>query len=412
MLAALAPPPVLYLPPATTAHTRHYDVANQSVKFFDTFVALHPTAAVVWMWPETFLTPEDDTALTALLAALGTFGRAESWCEITLLTPDALPVPNSAPLEDGQSLTGLDPVRVLLPGAPAADLLEILRIETSTMRQQRHLDPPGSRWVTYTRPAAALTAHRVAPPRRRTTTPHCTVARYALDAAVLPLVQDTLPFAEHIRRALIRLRTRAASHSTALLGKTAAGTPLADHQHAHYFMTDEDDDGRLDHLTVYAPCGLDHDDVHALSQITRIFQRDNRPEVHMVLTGLGQPTQFRELPLFARGQRWQSVTPFSLPRFASRGSGKAPRPRDLPEAQARRELRVRQLPEPSTLAFHRGYDIPGRPLVRWLDFHARRFNGEQGYGLAGFTLEFADAVQGPLALGFACHFGLGLFLPT
>ncbi|MBM3227161.1 MAG: type I-U CRISPR-associated protein Cas5/Cas6, partial [Candidatus Tectomicrobia bacterium] len=208
VLAALAPAPLMYLPPAATAHTRHYDVAHQSLKFFDTFVALNPTDAVAWIWPETVCAPEDRAALTALLTALGTFGRAESWCEMTLLAPEAIPAPNSRPLADDQPPGGYDPIRVLLPDVADDALLDTLRIETSTMRQHRHLDPPGSRWVTYTRPAEALVAHRITPPRSRPPTSPSTIARYALDATVLPLLQDTLPFAERIRRALIRLRSQ------------------------------------------------------------------------------------------------------------------------------------------------------------------------------------------------------------
>jgi CRISPR-associated protein Csb2 len=59
-----------------------------------------------------------------------------------------------------------------------------------------------------------------------------------------------------------------------------------------------------------------------------------------------------------------------------------------------------------------GYQTEARPELRWLEFHTRRFKGEAGHGLAGFEIEFAEEVTGPLALGFACHFGLGLFLPT
>ena len=411
VLTTLALPPAFYLPPATTAHTRHYDVANQSVKFFDTFVALNPADAVVCVWPEAELVDGDRTALAALLASLGTFGRAESWCEADLLGPDAVPEPNSVPLVDRQSLAGLEPVRVLMPDAQATDLLETLLIETSTMRRQRHLDPPGSRWMTYTRRANALTFRGVAPTRHTRIPQLMTVARYALDATVLPLVQDALPFAEQIRRALIRSRV-GTSHSTALLGKAMDGTPLAGHMHAHYLAMDEDGDGRLDHVTMYAPCGFDPDDVRALGQLTRIFQSGNRPEVRAVLTGLGYREQFAQVPIFASSRKWISVTPFSLPRFASRGAGKPPRPRDLPEAQLRRELQMRHLSEPISMQRSTGYEIPGRPMVRWLEFHTRRFKGEQGYGLAGFVMEFAEEVSGPIALGFACHFGLGLFMPA
>ena len=410
LLATLAVPPAFYLPPATTAHTRHYDMANQSAKFFDTFVVLDPADAVVWIWPEAEVVDTDRAALSSLLTSLGTFGRAESWCEAELLAPDAVPEPNSIRFEDTQLRAGWEPVRVLTLDPQVTNPLETLLIETSTMRRQKHLDPPGSRWVTYARRTDALTLRRATRTRRPNLSQTITVARYALDATVLPLVQDTLPFAERIRRALIRARAGTV-HSEAIIGKAVDGTPLEGHMHAHYLATDEDGDGRLDHLTIYAPCGFDPEDVTALGQLRRIFQSGNRPEVRAVLTGLGRRELFEQVPLFASSHKWMSVTPFSLPRFASRGAGKPPRPRDLPEAQLRRELREHNLPEPIALRRLAGYTIPGRPELRWLEFHTRRFKGEQGYSLAGFVMEFPAAIAGPIALGFACHFGLGLFMP-
>ena len=105
------------------------------------------------------------------------------------------------------------------------------------------------------------------------------------------------------------------------------------------------------------------------------------------------------------------MTPFSLPRFPNRRGGKPPRPRDLPEGQLRRELSLRGLPEPTSVKPLDGYQVPGKPIVSWTDFHTTRYNGTRGNGLAGFEIEFAEPVRGPISLGFACHFGLGLFLP-
>ena len=45
--------------------------------------------------------------------------------------------------------------------------------------------------------------------------------------------------------------------STILSGKDAQNQPLIGHRHAHYLPTDEDGDGRLDHLTIFATSGLD-----------------------------------------------------------------------------------------------------------------------------------------------------------
>ena len=237
-----------------------------------------------------------------------------------------------------------------------------------------------------------------------------TVAQYAMHTFFLPLITDTLPFTEKVRRALIRNRSDT-SHSEVITGKMRNGVPLARHEHAHYFATDEDGDGRLDHLTIYAPRGFDKSDLEALGNLRSIHRRDNFPDVKMVLTGLGTAEHKLDAPLFRPSKRWRSVTPFSLPRFANRGGGKPPRPRDLPAAQLRRELKVRGLPEPVSVKTIEGYAPAGRPLVRWLEFHSRRYNGSSGYGLAGFEIEFAEEIRGPVALGFACHFGLGLFSP-
>jgi CRISPR-associated protein Csb2 len=426
---ALSVPPSFRLPPAATAHTRHYDFANGSVKFFDTFVVVDPSDEITCVWPEAELDNADRTALAVLLSSLGTFGRAESWCEAKLTEEADGRELNSYPLQDGQSLRGLETVRLLMPDSDGTDLIDVLLIETSAMRKKKQLDPPGTRWVTYIRDSKALTVGRAAPTRRSAPKAPTKVARYALDSTVLPLAQDALPFAEQVRRALIRNRIDT-SHSEAITGKHADATPLDGHEHAHYFATDEDHDGRIDHITIYASRGFDDADLEALGSLRTIFRSGNRPEVKMVLTGLGGQELLSEVSIFAEARRWRSVTPFSMPRFPNRGGGKPPRPRDLPEGQLVRELKNRGLPEPVSIKRIEGYQgggIPpeggttkrntesgstgGRPLVRWLEFHTTRYNGTKGNGLAGFEIEFAEPVRGPIALGFACHFGLGLFLP-
>lgn len=267
-------------------------------------------------------------------------------------------------------------------------------------------------------------------------------ARFTLASLTRPEMAMALPFAEQVRRALIRNRVDT-SHSEVITGKRADGTPLDGHLHAHYLPTDEDHDGRIDHITIYAPRGFDEADLDALGSLRTIFRSKDRPEVKMVLTclreyphrqtGLGGQELFsREaggdacaprqpaVSIFAEARRWRSVTPFSLPRFPNRGGGKPARPRDLPEGQLVRELKNRGLPEPTSIKRIEGYQVEGIPpeggttkrLVRWLEFHTTRYNGTKGNGLAGFEIEFAEPVPGPIPLGFACHFGLGLFLPA
>jgi len=245
--------------------------------------------------------------------------------------------------------------------------------------------------------------HKAVTNMRRFTSPltsstPLTVARYALEPDCSLTVREVLPFTEQVRRALISHRVDTA-HSETITGKTADGVPLIGHLHAHYFATDEDGDGCLDHITIYAPRGFDAGDIEALKMIRSITRFNRHWRARAFLIGIGRRASFNA-PLFGTSKRWCSITPFSLPRFATRGAGKRARRRDLPEAQLMRELRVRGLPEPVFIERIEGYVAGRRPPVRWLEFEVRRFNGTTGYGLAGFEIEFSEAVTGPLALGF------------
>jgi CRISPR-associated protein Csb2 len=450
VLAALASsPPAFYLPPAGVAHTRHYDVANGSLKFFDTFLVTNvegkdelatgagrTDSVIIWLWEGVTLDAEGRAALGALLRATNTFGRAESWCEAELLETTGA-APNCRPLgltADATMVRGVEPVRVLAPQTDAWDgdeLLEALTIETSKMRKEKQLEPSGASWVTYARPLNLLNGHAAAPHRRPKKKPPVTVVRFALDSKVLPRVEDTLPFCELVRRATIWWSKQVApeSHSELINGKTAEGTRLKGHRHAHFIATDEDGDGRLDHLTLalpYNPEGFNPEEVEAITSLQKIKWHERNPSepraypIYVRLTGLGDVGRFLEQAgapnapgILHPSRRWRSVTPFVLPRFATRGAGKGARPRDTPIEQLRREAASRGLPQIVDYKQLERREFRMRPPVRWFEFKTRRMNGTTGYGVAGFEIEFAEDVRAvPIALGFGCHFGLGLFEPV
>lgn len=244
-----------------------------------------------------------------------------------------------------------------------------------------------------------------------------TAARFALSSGILPPVTSAMPFAETARFALSQNRA-GNSFSRAFIGKewnkeTQNWEPLKGHSHAHFLATDEDEDGRLDHLTIYAPCGFNRDDLEALEQIRSVKRPQNLPSIKLFLTGLGNKEDFREIPIFKKSKTWRSVTPFSLPNFPNRGGGKSPRPKDLPEAQLTRELKSRDLPAPARIERIDGYETEKHPKIHWPEFHAERLRKNmRGKGLYGFEIEFEIEAEGAIAVGFGSHFGLGLFLPT
>ncbi len=454
-LAAEAPH--FQLPRATLGHTRHYmpeRKPNSVTLVLDRFVVVsrpsdqaedaQGTSTVYVHWPTARLAVEERSALAGMLEGLTYLGRAESWCDARLL-PEEFPVqPNSRPSTNGETTAT---VLIPEPGAwdqwnyrpsvnrpdPAWNLLA----ESADVQAAGFEVPPGARWKTYDLPSTALMAEpaRSAPPLK--VRGQRTVARFLLDGKVLPLVTDTLRLAEDAREGL-RRRYRwvagrqsepgtAVPHSEVFSGKNAPaphGKPLKGHGHAYYLPSDEDRDGHIDHLTIYAETGFNADEVAALD-LLRELSRPEAEELHLQLIGLGRPEDFNAL-MFTPNKIWASATPFIASRqLKKRGQKKDPaefRQPDMRVAFAQRVLEE----ELQRLAERRG-DFP-QPVIEPLDqnrigplqlrpiqfkrFRRKANDGGGRRSAGGFRLVFPEAVPGPICLGHSSHFGMGLFLPS
>jgi CRISPR-associated protein Csb2 len=338
-----------------------------------------------------------------------------------------------------------------------------LCLETLELHSKKWSDPPGSRWVTYLRRSDCFEVK----PVRQSVRPQriITVARYALDGAVLPLVTETLPLADKVRVTLmgifkrLKLRERYGRdiperpdftpRSRVFSGKDARGEPLQGHQHTYYLPTDEDGDGRLDHLTLVADMGFGVDDpleIKALDQFRRLQFGDGDP-LNTLLVGLGRVVDFRAMALNSSAV-WQSATPFVVTRHAKKSGQR----RDaiellgpdnvqafvtqvLNEELSRLRDRRRQdgfaeswrieplCDEQGVFRIGRGGVADGseqtlrlRP-VQFKRFRRKR-NDDGGRQPAGaFRVTFFDgngqpmSISGPICLGHSAHFGLGLFTP-
>ena len=334
-----ATPPEFVLPPASTGHTRHYmpwfkKGPTDRTLVFDAFVALDPNqAAVHVIWPDAELGDAQRSLLSRLLANLNVLGRAESWCEVHLLSDTAAAGVRAAgnchralppgPAADSESRRDVERVRTLCADRDTAfedtHVVDVpvakpsrgkrkgetapevrptqspydprwnLCMETLRLHEKMWSDPPGSRWVTYTRPrdcfdVAGCTSRRRGIRAGEGCESPVHVARFALDSSVLPRVTGTLIVAEAARGALMCLCGRITEtngvkgRSPIFSGKDERGTPLAGHRHAYYLPTDEDGDGRLDHLTVCAAAGFGPDEVRAFEQLRQITWRGQRGE--------------------------------------------------------------------------------------------------------------------------------------
>jgi CRISPR-associated protein Csb2 len=482
----LTGPPQFILPPASTGHTRHYMPWDKGWKpdapekaktlVFDSFVALSRETPLVIHWPDAILDGSQLRTFIRTLTNLNTLGRSESWCQAELLTDeeaaryfeDCSTGRLSAPLNGDDARQDTEIVRLLcadpkdafdnehffearkkkrgknvvsetIRTADQYDPDWHLTAETLWLHKQKWSDPPGSRWVQYTRPRDCFKVEpairsRMDQPSR----PRPQVVCFALDSAVLPLVTETLPVAEAARRALMSRHGRLTEsngvrgRSETLSGKNAASEVLQGHNHAFYLPTDEDGDGRIDHLMVVTRNGLDAAEMRAVDRLNVIkpYGRDNTSHpLRVLLLGYGQLDEYVSLPL-KPSREWISVTPYITTRYAkTRGRMRIDlrSPAECAEfliANLRDQLRevcdfidadfvegVRISPEWDDNRVFRlsGYRL--RPIQ--FKRYRSKSSDDGGQRLAGaFRIEFPEPVCGPIVLGHSAHFGMGLFLPA
>ena len=306
-------------------------------------------------------------------------------------------------------------------------LWDALHTETSLLQKSGWSLAPGSSWIEYARPTDCFRA--TYKHKEGTTADEPTIARYALYGKPLPLLTDTLFLGERLRQALMSQSKDLGNNGKHPLplfsGKKTNGNPLNDdHSHAFYLPSDDDDDGHIDHITVYAPNGFDNGAQTALGRIKKLWQRGS-DDLTLILVGIGSENDYggfdhtkgltRQL---AASRFWISRTPFMLTRHPKTYRDGRPKVGadglqiDSPEAQIRRELKRRGLPDPVSIKHQEITEAAGGK-IRWIQFRRIRKNG--GGRLAnplgyGFLLEFKEPIVGPLALGYGCHFGLGQFV--
>jgi CRISPR-associated protein Csb2 len=410
-------------------------------------------------WP-CELTDDELVLLGQLASALGYLGRSESWVEGELAEPSSLEwdaepchegVPRGRDWEQISLMAAISPEEYEiwnqqktqaavapypLPGgskkptakllrerdkalAPyPADLLSCLTKDTSWWKGHGWSQPPGSRRVLYWRRSDSLQVSVTTSPRALHRKPAAmmllSLTTSSGNRASLPHIHRTLPQAELLHRAIVgRAANGARIDCPSLTGKDAQGELLRDHhRHAHTIPLDLDGDQHIDHVLVYAKGALCDTAQRAIRSLRRTWTKGGVGEIQVAVVGHGDLEVLRQLPgkLKANiesvlgppgGARvWRSMTPFVAPRFLK------PRGSNSLEGQVNSELASRLLPRAEQVHVDPELTRDLRHFVR------RRSRGralpplEVSYGL---RLVFSEPVSGPILLGYACHYGLGLF---
>lgn len=430
--------PHYQVPDAVHAHTRHYmpGKGDKKTLIFDAFARLDVNSAITVVWHGLELDNEETALLDELLARLGFLGRAESWADATRLSEWSGEC-NCTPGDEAiDTATGevRDRVSLYMPMPPAdyhvfqsvqkegiakrADLkprerktieetlpnswLAAVSLDTSDLRAAGWSAPPAARRVSYVRPAGLLrpVAQIHKHPRQQ---PPVTTLRFAMYGKPLPRIEDAVRVGEWLRVAAMSKVKQACGEDAIPASISGHGLGSGNrHEHAFWLPEDADGDGRIDHLLMHIPAHVAGAERKALESLNKVWNRDGQ-EWRLVLEGAGFVGDFVNSDLCASSCELISVTPYLMPWHEKKNFSA--------EDQIRRECEHRGLIGLVSVKPISDLQVAGRH-VRSIDFH--RFRNKRGlvqpdtHG-SFWRLTFAESVQGPVALGFGCHFGLGMF---
>ncbi len=443
--------PSYKLPKAVGTHTRHYMPipAKNPTLVLDARAVVdtsHQPLLVHW---DVALENSEKDLLNDLAIRLGYLGRAESWtqCELTedipiteeWVTPCekhlfavhgpgweqiALIAPISGQayaawrkesmerLCEGQKLT---PARQKKQNSLyPADITACLQAETGWLQKNGWSQPPGSCKVLYWRPAEnaiGVTAPAPVHGKNEKSAPFVlmSISADARSRSPMPLAQRTLPQAELLHKTIASFvgKTGCAQAASELLGLDDRNNPMTGHQHAHIMPIGIlKRDGHLDHFLIWAPGGLGNLSQQILRRIRQTYMKGGVGMLAVRFAGAGSAEDFRQIPgirSFLNSARiWQSITPLVLPRFRKK-SGK-----NTPDGQIIAELASRNIPAPEKIEWLRDESMALRHHIR---IRRKGAPPPENFGYA-VRLTFHASVDGPLCIGYASHFGLGLFAPV
>ncbi|HEY7428902.1 MAG TPA: hypothetical protein VH682_32020 [Gemmataceae bacterium] len=390
-------------------------VKNTGSAVFDTFAVIRKDQPILFHWPDVMLGNRPLADLKLILGRMTYFGRAESWCQADVradamleqfpgITTHGLNQTHwpCVCLEDGSQPTGREyhdytlerrlaalplsgsdadtvssqaiqllprtkaiatdsrpkteeDYRTILQGEqPQVLLLRCLLRESGQDIKDGLERPIGTRWVHYAVPRAIYDLPRPVPTSPKRKEESVNLVRYALNTAtvhraVLPPLSDALLVADRFRSAVMAL---ARHPGRALSGHEADGDACREHDHAFWWPMDEDNDGFIDHVTVYAGGGFEQHEVDALRRLTRIRQRSGRPDLLVTPIYVGRDHEYKPWHPFRnegdqtidqRTNVFISATPYYCPVSLSRGrNSRASRPHSI-KKDIQKRLRQQKL---------------------------------------------------------------------
>lgn len=442
---------------------------EKKTKVFDTFLKLENDQGTMLVRYDVVLSEQERALLSELTLSLSYLGRAESWVDACLLDEDdemvasidGIPVAVAAP-GDSSRIKLLAPmksadfdnwrkqeveetVQTAIEQAetqdeklkPAkikslkkkaesvypADIIDSLQQRNNQWQTDGWPRPPGSQWVDYHIPQGLFDRQPLMPLPIDRSFVRPTAILLSIDGegkrgTLRPSMKRALPLMELLHSESVRYATRVLKHGhlPELTGTDSQGKPLqGDHAHAHWFPLSLQGLGKIDHVLVKANSGFSKEAVESISRIRWAYAKgQNRLSVNMVGQGelraiyqqlLGVSSVAADaIAILKPSKVFQSATPVVLRKYLARHGKKTV------DGQMREELKERGLPEPirvEVMSSQRMVEQRLKGFALRRKFGKRKPPHETSWGI---HLTFAETLESvPVSLGYASHFGLGLF---
>jgi CRISPR-associated protein Csb2 len=300
-------------------------------------------------------------------------------------------------------------------------LLDALQAETSTWQSQGWPQPPGSQWVDYRIPIDVIEQKPLNPipanpPQSRVHAVLLAIDGDGKSGTVRPLMKRALPLMELVHSEAVRKSTDALGFGniSELSGKDNDNAVLRGHRHASWIPLSLFGHGRIDHILVHCVQGFSSQAIASLASVRWAYSKDIA-RLSINLAGMGDLDeilkQLRRNPLCRSADSlsldsakiWESATPLVLRKYLQKHGKKTP------EGQLREELIERGFDEPKSIRFWSAEEMVRRRLKGYV--LVRKLTKRQPPMERSFaaTIEFDRPQSGPILLGYASHFGLGLF---
>lgn len=412
LLGKLSEGPSYYLPNISEGTIANYLDSNENPKsqqlIYDSFVSINPHEKVLIFWDNVYLELDEVNILTKLLENLNYLGRSESWVEMKVennvsekpnctlqnmsthqhTVKTALPVPMNGYIKQGHSID---------------EWLNAITYDTNDLLTKKIDRPPGLIYKSYNVPADIVKV------KTNYTINNTSIKKtygviYALNSSVLPLITDSLLIGERFHTKILGIYKKIFGKiSPTLSGICPDGSIMKGHRHIFISPLDINNDGRIDHIMIKTKNELTDNEIYCFDIIHSLWQDNGKPDIKLI------PTEWlynKESKQLMKSKIFESKTPFIFNKHFRQGRGNY---LDWIKKQVIEELSYIGLPEP--LEINPIERVSDAHQFLWLDFYRNRKGDTPRMGY-GFRMIFNEPISLPFNIGYASHYGLGLFMPV